>query len=209
MEYPTPREFADILRAQSLDDVVRHYVFHGLPYVFRNKPSSLQKLTDHLYSKLNIAAENIVVVGSAKIGFSLSPDAFPRKFLPTSDIDVVVVSELMFDEVWHTMLRWNYPRRFSLDGVDWEWSKQRRNDLYWGWFRPNAIRLEGLSFPDVLKPLRDISTTWFNAFRSLSLIGDFAGRDVHGRLYRTWEHALRYHSDGLQQVKSIAESGAF
>jgi hypothetical protein len=208
MSYPTPGQFGEILRAQPLDDVVRQHVFQGVPYVFRNKPSSMQRLTDHLCSKMNVTADNIAVVGSAKIGFSLSPDNFPRKFSSLSDIDVVIVSEPLFDEVWQTMLRWNYPRRFSLAGVDWDWSKHRRSDLYWGWFRPAAIRFEGLSFPEVLKPLRNLSTTWFDAFQSLSLIADFSSRKVEGRLYRTWEHALRYHADGLRQIKGITEKGA-
>jgi hypothetical protein len=207
MPYPTPREFGEILLAQPLDDVVRQHVFDGVPYAFRKKPVSMQRLRDHLCGKMNVDADNIVVVGSAKIGFSLSPDNYPREFSYYSDIDVAVVSEPLFDEVWHTMLRWNYPRRFSLDGTDWAWSKNRRNELYWGWFRPDAIRFEGLSYPEVLKPIRNLSTTWFNAFQSLSLIRDFSSRKIGGRLYRTWEHALRYHSDGLEQLKQIMEKG--
>ncbi len=207
MAYPTPHEFAGILHAQPVDEVVRQHVFEGVPYAFRKKPAAMQRLRDHLCGKISVVAANIAVVGSAKIGFSLSPDNFPREFSYYSDIDVVVVSEALFDEVWHTMLRWNYPRRSSLAGVDWDWSKGRRNDLYWGWFRPGAIRFEGLSFPEVLKPIRNLSTTWFNAFQSLSLISDFTSRKVEGRLYRTWEHALQYHSDGLQQIKRITEKG--
>jgi uncharacterized protein len=209
MPYPTPREFGQILRsAPSIEEIVRQHVFQGVPFAFRNRPSSMQRLTDHLRERINVVPENIAVVGSAKIGFSLSPDNFPRKFSPYSDIDVVVVSEGMFDEFWHTMLRWNYPRRYSLVGADWRWSKRRRDDLYWGWFRPDTVRFEGLSFPDVLKPIRNLSTLWFNAFQSLSLIADFSDRRVEGRLYRTWEHALRYHADGLRQIKRITEKGA-
>jgi hypothetical protein len=140
MPYPTPSEFGAILRAQALDDVVRQHVFEGIPYVIRNKPRSMPRLTEHLLAKMNVPAENIAVVGSAKIGFSLSPDNFPRKFSSYSDIDVVVVSEPLFDEVWHTMLRWNYPRRVYFGGVDMGWSKTRRNDLLLGWFCPDNIR---------------------------------------------------------------------
>jgi hypothetical protein len=190
-----------------MDQVVRVHVFQGVPYAFRSKPSSFRLLSNHLCAKLEVSPENIAIVGSAKIGFSLSPDTFPRLFSRYSDIDVVIVSDHMFDGFWHTMLRWNYPRRFSLSGADWEWSKSRREDLYWGWFRPDRIRFEGLSFPDVLRPIRDSSTRWFDAFQSLSLIDDFAGRRIGGRLYRTWEHALRYHAYSLEQIKRIAEKG--
>lgn len=209
MPYLTPREFGEILRtADSLDAVVREHIFQGTPYAFRSRPDSMHRLSDHLCQRMRVVATDIVVVGSARIGFSLSPDNFPRRFSDYSDIDVVIVSESMFDEFWHTMLKWNYPRRYSLVGVDWEWSKVRRNELYWGWFRPDAVRFEGLSFPEVLKPIRDLSTTWFNAFQGLSLIRDFYARKVSGRLYRTWEHALRYHADGLRQIKRIVEKGS-
>jgi hypothetical protein len=44
----------------------------------------LSRLSDGLGATTN----NIRVVGSAKTGFSLNPDAFPRSFSEHSDIDV-------------------------------------------------------------------------------------------------------------------------
>jgi hypothetical protein len=71
---------------------------------------------------------------------------------------------------------------------------------------PGQIKYEGLSFPEVLKPLRDISTAWFNAFRGLSRIPDFSRRNITGRVYRTWDHAFLYHADGLRQIKESLTS---
>ncbi len=201
MSYPSAKEFIEILRNRPLDVVVKEYIFHGLPYIFRNRPEAMQTLYQHLRATLRISDQNITVVGSAKIGFSLSPDNFPRKFTDESDIDILIVDETLFDKVWMTMLKWNYPRRHRLYGIDWMWAKNRRDNLYWGWFVPDKIRFEGLSFPHVLKPLRDISTTWFNAFRSLSQYPEFISRNVSGRLYRTWDHALLYHLEGLHQIR--------
>jgi hypothetical protein len=76
-------------------------------------------------------------------------------------------------------------------------------DVYWGWFRPDQIKYEGLLFPEVLKPMRDISTSWFDAFRSLSTYPEFATRNISGRLYRTWDHARLYHVEGLRQLTEI------
>jgi hypothetical protein len=147
-------------------------------------------------------------VGSAKLGFSLNPDSFPRQFLDESDIDVVVVDEPAFDQVWLTMVRWLYPRRIGgrLSGAEKRWTHDRKENLFWGWFIPDEIRYEGLAFPSVLESLRDLSTSWFNAFQSLSEHPEFAARVVSGRLYRTWEHALLYHMDGLRQIKDIVQS---
>lgn len=201
MLYPSVDEFIDIVHTLPLETVVQNYVFEGTPHVFREHPEALEILRRHLNSALSLAEQNIAIVGSAKIGFSLSPHNFPRRFSEQSDIDILVVDKALFDGVWLTMLKWNYPRRFRLDGMDWIWAKSRRGELYWGWFVPDKIRFGGLSFPNVLKPLRDISTMWFNAFRSVSQYPELAGRNVSGRLYRTWDHALLYHVEGLRQIR--------
>lgn len=159
-------------------------------------------LTQHLSESIGLQEQNVVVVGSAKVGFSLNPENFPRQFSEDSDIDVIVVSEDLFDRVWLTLLEWHYPRRLvSLGRFESEWAQVRRKEIYWGWLDPTEVRYEGISFPDILKPLPDISTNWFNAFRALSLHPEFAARTISGRLYRTWKHAFRYHLEGLRLIR--------
>jgi len=200
---PTIAEFKSALLSRPVTEVLRDYVFSGDPYAFRERPSALLNLRAHVSKALNVSENNIVIVGSAQVGFSLSPDNFPRRFTDRSDIDVVVVDEHLFDAVWYTLLQWHYPRRQDLPRGDWGWTKDRRKDLYWGWFVPDQIRFNGLSLPEALKPIRDCSTLWFNTFQSLTKYPEFSGRDVHGRLYRTWEHVRLYHAEGLRQIREI------
>jgi len=201
-DFPSVDEFRRALLTTPLNEVVGKYIFEGVPYVFRETPELMEALRNHLCNDLGISAESTIVIGSAKIGFSLSPDAFFRQFSEESDIDVLVVEERIFDDIWKTVLKWHYPRRIrGLGGMDGAWGRRRRKDLYWGWFVPDKIKYEGLSFPEVLKPLRDISTAWFNAFKSLSHFPEFSRRNITGRLYRTWDHALLYQIDGLRQIK--------
>lgn len=201
-DFPSVEEFRGALLTKPLDEVVREYIFEGLPYVFKEKPGLMEVLRNNLCKDLGISAESTIIIGSAKIGFSLSPDSVFRQFSDESDIDVLVVDENIFDDIWKIVLQWHYPRRIrGLGGMDGSWGRRRRRDLYWGWFVPDKIKYEGLSFPEVLKPLRDISTAWFNAFRGLSRIPDFSRRNITGRVYRTWDHAFLYHVDGLRQIK--------
>jgi len=200
-EFPSVPEFSRMLLTESREQIVSRYIFGENPYIFRDKPELMLLLRKHLSERLNLSEKNIVIVGSAKLGFSLSPHNFPREFTSTSDIDILVVDTVLFDSIWTTLREWWYPRRATkLGGAENEWAGARRKDVFWGWIVPHEIRYEGLSFPETLKPLRDISTKWFNAFKSLSLYSDFATRDVTSRLYRSWEHALQYHSDGLRQI---------
>lgn len=161
----------------------------------------MAQLRQHISSALQTDPQSILVVGSAKLGFSLNPDSFPRPFTATSDVDVAVIDEALFDQIWTALLKWNYPRRYALMGVDLRWVRDRVNDLYWGWFRPHRLRFEGLLFPEELRPIRDISTSWAGAFRGLARLREFATRNVSGRLYRTRRHALLYHAEGLRQIR--------
>jgi len=201
-------EFRKLLQEKTLDDILDEHIFGGVPYVFRSRPTNTDTLYDHLSKRLGVDAKNITIVGSAKVGFSLSPDNFPRRFTASSDIDVLVIDERLFDMVWTTMLKWHYPRRTAgLPRADGDWARHRRREIYWGWFSPEEIKFEGLSFPEVLKPVRDISTSWFDAFRTLSHFVEFTSRDVNGRLYRSWDHARLYHLDGLRQVRDLIANG--
>ncbi|MDA2925672.1 hypothetical protein MYX78_00295 [Acidobacteria bacterium AH-259-G07] len=205
MFYPTVEEFKEVLLARPLDSVVNDYIFTGTPFVFRGRPETMNELREHLLKSLSVSEQDVVVVGSAKIGFSLNPHNFSRQFTDQSDIDIVVVNETLFDKIWKVLLSWSYPRRYRLVGSENEWEEQRKDDLYWGWFRPDKIRYEGLSLPRLLEPLRDLSTDWFNAFQSLSIYSELAARDVSGRLYRTWPHALMYYENSLGKIKKIVQ----
>jgi len=200
----TVNEFKEVLLREPVEKVAQDYVFGGDVFLAQKHPQAVPRLRSHLCPVFNLKEENVVMVGSAKMGFSLDPYSFPSSFKKKGgDIDIVVVSEQLFDTFWKIILEWHYPRRTQgLSGPDREWVRARRKNLYWGWFHPSEIEYVGLSFPTVLQPLRDLRTRWFNSFRSLSVYSEFSGRDVNGRLYRTWDHALWYQVSGLQQIKS-------
>lgn len=208
MACPSIEEFKELLRRDAAEKITADHVFGGDLFLAQKFPRVLNTLRRHLCPRFSLDEENVIIIGSAKIGFSLAPDSFPRIFTKNRDIDVLVVSEPLFDTYWQTMLRWHYPRRLErLPGADWDWVKSRRRDLYWGWFHPDKIGYEGLTFPEVLKPLRDLKTKWFDSFQSLSLYDEFFGRDVNGKLYRTWEHALLYQASGLRQIQARLAQG--
>jgi hypothetical protein len=104
-------EFKRCVRDESLDDLVKNQMFGGEPYVFRAQPESMGILRQHIASRLKVSEDAITIVGSAKLGFSASPDTFARAFTQESDIDVIVVSSALFDSVWHSALEWSLPQR--------------------------------------------------------------------------------------------------
>src|SRR5207249_2154193 len=115
----------------------------GPSFVFRNRPELLGTLNQHLCRALSVNEEAIIIVGSAKIGFSLAPDNFPRQFSEESDIDVMVVDELLFDRIWLALLKWHYERDYrGMNPTEAKWIGQRRLSLYWGWFASNDFIFE-------------------------------------------------------------------
>lgn len=198
-------DFEELVLTRPGDQLVADYILKGPPYVFRKDAVALDVLRSHLAGRLSISKSSILVIGSAKTGFSLNPQNYPRPFGDTSDIDVVVIDEALFDQAWGTLLKWNYPRRIvPLGRVDGTWASMRRKDVYWGWFTPHTIQFEGISSPEVLHPLRDLSTRWFDAFRSLAEYThhpELARRDVSGRLYRSLNHVALYHEEGLRLLR--------
>jgi hypothetical protein len=199
--YPTAEDFASMLQTGRLPEIVHQHILTGLPYAFRNSPADFDTLRNHLSGRLRVAQAAIRIVGSARTGFSLDPYGFPRPFGRASDLDVIVVSQELFDHIWFTLLDWNYPRRYRLVQPDRRWSHQRQDDLYWGWFDLSRLRDVDLSFRGALKPIRDLSAIWFDAFQSVSQYPSLASWTVKGRLYRGWEHVLLYHVDGLAKLR--------
>jgi len=202
--YLNPTQFTAYIEEHSALDLVRDYLFTGLPYVFRHTPKAYDTLKVHLSTHLEIGQENIFVVGSARTGFSLGPNSFPRQFNNSSDIDVIIVDQHLFDTLWHAVLKWHYPRkRIYLESEDYQWVGERKTSIYWGWFYPDKISYEGPIFPNELRPIRDLAAKWFSAFRTFALYfnyPDLARRTISGRLYRTMEHAWFYHEDSLRQL---------
>lgn len=189
MPYPTKDEFAKLICNADIDDVVQQHVFGGVPFVYRNSPGFADLLFTHLSDRLGVERANMTVVGSGKVGISLSPDTFGNPFHADSDIDVVIVSESLFDKCWLELLR--FPR-FKFRQLS-ETARSRIDDhiseIYWGRIWPHQ-----------LLSVSDLARQWISAFRSIAQIPQLAYHEVNGRLYRTWDHAKVYHTRSLRKI---------
>lgn len=186
-----------------LDELVEAELLSGPVYAFGSRTEEhLGRLRSHLGEHLGVAEDEIWVVGSAKTGFSLSPDSFPRAFQRNSDIDVVVVDEHLFDQLWLPIARIGYYQRWNrVRGRDAEAMSDLEQKLARGWLSPLRCNFHDVVYHQREATLRDIRAKWLAAFSSLSRFAEFSRRDVSGRLYRTREHVLAYHAQGLEQIR--------
>jgi hypothetical protein len=192
--FPTKDDFASLLRERSLQEVLDTYFLRGTPFVFRESEAAYDLLKEVLAQSLKITKDSVTMIGSGRVGFSLDPDRFGVPFSDKSDLDIVVVSESMFDGAWLDMLRLGR-KYLTLDRGVKRWLEAHRgNHIYWGFVVPDKL-------PGVVK----ISTDWFATFRGLARFTEFARYEVKGRLYRTWEHAKIHQLDALGKIKRKLE----
>ena len=185
-------------------------IMAGLPFIFASHEDT-GRFQQYVATALDIAdaATKVFIVGSAKTGFSLDPDQSFTPFHESSDIDIVVIDAELFDDVWRTMLAWDYLTMRRRSRPEQQWLYQRHDEVWSGWYDPPTWHFRergGLEvlFPAALKSLRDFSYRWLSAFRSLSRYKDHPEIPRHkasARLYRTRTHAAMYHAMGLRTLR--------
>lgn len=129
-------------------------------------------LCDTVSDHFGVHPSEVVVVGSAKLGFSIAPMKPWRPFGDTSDIDVAVVSDRLFEQYWRRTA--DYARRDR----GWDSAPFARY-LFAGWIRP-----------DKLPP--SISSDWWDFFRLLWNSRRFGIVKISAGLYKSWDFLSAY-----------------
>jgi hypothetical protein len=141
----------------------------------------------------------IVITGSAKLGFSISEKrrggstlSRYRTFSADSDIDVAVISAPIFDAMWHGLSSYYHQTPWFPQDTG------RLGDyLVSGWLRPDH-------FPKHVRLPR--CDAWWNTFRRLSANTRFQRRRVNGGAFNSREHLRQYLSRAVRECISIEES---
>src|SRR5437870_5148526 len=124
----TPEKFRDFLNRQN--DLAILGLCLGddaIPYVFEPEPAKWNTFRDFLSARLEVTHNDIRIVGSGRLGFSMKPRMNLKRFSEKSDIDVVIVNSGLFDRLWLALLRAAYPR-FPLTQRLGGWLRARRNE---------------------------------------------------------------------------------
>ncbi len=185
-------EFKGKLLSDDIRDVYQRYLLGHDIWYFREKKSSASFAKDYdefklfMSKTLGVHVNNIAIVGSAKMGFSLSPDKDYRDFNDESDIDLVLVSDGIYKSSWMAFIELhskNYLPSYapvaknifkgfvSLKELD------IRADFFDNWSRK-------------VEPLKKDIQTVFGI-----------SNDINYRIYDSWESVERYHMAGLNSLK--------
>ncbi len=149
---------------------------------------------------INIARNEIHVVGSAKLGFGLfekkrrDMPALPafRHFGPDSDVDIAFSSPHLFDQIWTEL---------SSFAVQQPWLPHNMGKLgdymIYGWLRPDHFP-KGERF--------HLYDRWNDRIRGLPKDGLMARRKISGALYRDINFISRYQARGIKSCKRSLEA---
>jgi hypothetical protein len=173
-----------------LNRMLNRYFHSGQSVAFlgahpEEEPAFKTDLARHVFEAINIQLHplQLVVCGSAHLGFSPVPDKLGKPFDPQkSDIDIAVVSGELFDRWWAELQ--------STDPVPAVYRKIA-DDLFWGFINPVNV-----------KTVTDIGQRWWSIFGKIQT--DRA-QAVRGRLYRNFWSMQSYHRHAIVRGRKMLE----
>lgn len=168
-------EFKDDLNVLLPIEIVRKHIIHGECCILSQQ--EYFDLRSNVAARFKLHPNEVLVVGSAKLGFSIAPEKQYRPFSEISDIDVVLVSSTLFDKVWEALYR------YENEGGYWSERAEFSNYLFQGWIRPDKLPRSDL-FP--------FGKEWWEFFQeatSCSMWGDYK---IRGALYKSFYFLENY-----------------
>ena len=198
--WPTmsPDEFKDLIPRLTDSEIVTQVVLPGAAAHVTDE--NIMYLSRRIAETFGVGTDEIRlhVVGSAKLGFSLSEKrkngTILRRYRPFgagSDIDLAIISARVFNMIWSDLSNYAYRKaRFM------PWDSQKLGDyLVHGWLRPDH-------FPKARLPRCD---SWKDLFRSLSSDRRFGWKPVRGGLFYAESDMVSYYSRSVKECRLALE----
>lgn len=174
--------------------IVRKYIIHGTPYVFKEREDDYFEFRDHIANNFKMNFHEVLILGSAKLGYSYHKDSV---FSAESDIDVALVSQNLFERFCEDICNYQYEKSKALFTTNQEEEKQYCRFLKYlvrGWMRPDLL-------PQRIK-LKTIKKEWFEFFNSISYgrspVGNYI---VSGGVFKNYHYLERYCTESLLKLK--------
>jgi hypothetical protein len=147
-------------------ELINKYYFSGPAFALDdNRHYSLRQTVADYF---RVDYPHVFMVGSAKLGFSIKPSRRFKPFYDRSDIDIVIVSQDLFEEIWHEVFR------FERNGGYWPKMADFKSYHFQGWIRPDKLPLE---------PSFTLTRKWWDFFERLSGAGSYGPYKIRGGLY--------------------------
>ncbi len=178
---------------------IKKYILHGIPFIFDNRENEYFEFRNRIAEKFNVGFHEVFIVGSAKLGFSFFKNTL---FSIDSDIDVVIVNEIIFEKFFKIICNFQYKLKNTFTTFSLDQEKQYSHFLQYfirGWMRPDLL-------PTFFQ-VKALKKDWFDFFNSISYDKSEVGNyKVNAGLYKNYHYLETYHLNCVDQYyKKIKE----
>jgi hypothetical protein len=197
--YPSLHEIIEALRVDDRDvryALARLWLSEGIPFAFKSSPAIYDALRLWLARNIGVESKEVTLIGSARQGYSLSPDVTGgRVFGPQSDLDLSVISAALFERVSNAYARWqdDYTRGLVQPRHEREkhfWDENARAcpvGLAHGFIDPHKIPIWS-RYPEAQTIL---NTLWRGLEKLKATNGAPNVRKLSLRVYSNWDSFVR------------------
>lgn len=183
----------DIINLSTKDFIIKYLLksdnWYFSKYLGLETNDAIQRmegLKGLLNSKLEIAYHNVLMVGSGKIGCSLSPEKIFRQFNEDSDIDIAIISSKRFNDIWGKIRIASMDEHISYQSIT--------SSIFRGFI--NEKQFSNIAFA---RQYWNEQITDLN--RSIQEeIGIY--HQINYRIYRSWEDLEDYHMNGVNKLRN-------
>jgi len=174
-----------------LDDgrILDRYYYSGPSAILANE--QVAELRRRIATEFKIPMRDVVIVGSCKLGFTLTQKDDRPPFSPfsdQSDIDVAIISNQTYLKYWRIAYKyWD-------DYGDWQKIEKFKKYMFRGWLRPDMLP-KGEDFPE--------QKEWWDFLISLQQSGDFGSYPVRTGVYYDelfWENYASSTFNGCRKI---------
>lgn len=86
--------------------VIRLWITEGIPYAFKDYPLLYEEIRAFIAKGVSVHTKEVTLVGSARIGYSLSEKEWGRKFNNNSDLDFTIISNDLYERIVQDFQKW-------------------------------------------------------------------------------------------------------
>lgn len=173
------------------------YFSDYLHYPQNELVDKMDKFKEIVSTMLKINFHNVQIVGSAKVGFSLSPSKLFSPFhderpdMLSSDIDIAIISEPLYKKFWDELR---------------QVKKIRYKQVYYNHLTDSIFR--GYINEKDLLMVDDMCSEWDKMISPINVaLQDTLGfvHPITYRIYRSWEDLEEYQLIGIKKAKKHLE----
>ena len=187
------------------------FLLEGTPAVFQDRPMKYVIFREQVAARFDIGSQDVCIVGSAKLGYSPSPQKFGIPFTETSDVDVVIISEPLFyngSRQLFSTLNSLGPSVYEVkaarakltvvpqaDPDDWLKVKDSVRNFVYENFNPGLLPQDHPLRREIFENMASTSGLF------LALEPQVFVSKIRCRVFRTWKSAEDYYSNTFREAK--------